>query len=261
MADFFAEKLKNQLETECFGKKIIYFEETDSTNALAKREKDNESGTVFSAGRQTEGRGRSGRVWESGDDNALYMSILLKPDLLPEKISAITLVFGLAVFNALKGYADVGIKWPNDIILNNKKVSGIMCEMSGTAEKIDYVVCGVGVNINNNSFSKELGGIATSLKLETGKSYEITEIAAEILNEFELLYNEFIKNGLDNILNQYKDSCITLFKDVRVILNSEEIDAYAVDITPDGALLVKTKEGEKVIQSGEASIRGIIGYV
>lgn len=261
MADFFAEKLKNQLETECFGQEIIYIEETDSTNALAKREKAHKSGTVFVAGKQTMGRGRSGRIWESDDEKALYMSILLKPDLLPEKISSITLVFGLAVFNALKGYADVGIKWPNDIILNSKKLSGIMCEMSGTAQKIDYVVCGVGVNVNNDSFSKELGGIATSLKLETGKSYEITEIAAEILNEFELLYFEFIKNGLDNIINQYKDSCITLFKDVRVILNSEEIDAYALDITYEGGLLVRTEDGERVIQSGEASIRGIIGYV
>ena len=260
MTNFFAEKLKNQLETECIGKEIVFVGETDSTNALAKREKKRQSGTVFVAGKQTEGRGRNGRTWNSDDENALYMSILLKPDLLPEKISSITLVFGLAVFNALKGYADVGIKWPNDIILNRKKISGIMCEMSGTEQKIDYVVCGVGVNVNNNAFSKELGGIATSLKLETGKDYEITEIAAEILNEFELLYFEFIKNGLDNILNQYKDACITLFNDVRVIQNSEEMDAYALDITPDGALLVRTKEGEKVIRSGEASIRGIIGY-
>ncbi len=260
MSDFFAEKLKPQLETNYFGKEIIYLEETDSTNALAKREKDCQNGTVFVAGRQTNGRGRSGRVWESDDENGLYMSILLKPDLPAEKISSITLVFGLAVYNALKGYADVSIKWPNDIILNDKKLAGILCEMSGNEKKIDYVICGVGVNVNNNSFSDELDKIAASLKTETGREYEKTEIAAEILNEFELLYDEFLKKGLNDILIQYKNNCITLLKDVKVIINSEEIDAYALDITPEGGLLVRIDGEERVIVSGEASIRGVIGF-
>lgn len=260
MSDFFEEKLQPQLETNHIGKKIVYLEETDSTNSLAKREKDYPHGTVFVAGKQTNGRGRSGRVWESCDENALYMSILLKPQITPDKISSITLVFGLAVFNALKGYADVGIKWPNDIILDDKKIAGILCEMSGNEEKVDYVVCGVGVNINNASFSDEINNIAISLKLKNGKEYEITEIAAEILNEFDLLYEEFLKKKLDNILIKYKNNCITLLKDVKVIMNNQEFDAYAFDITDAGGLLVRIGDEEKVIVSGEASIRGVIGY-
>lgn len=260
MSDFFKEKLIPQLETNHLGKEIVYLEETDSTNALAKREKEYPHGTVFVAGKQTNGRGRSGRVWQSDDENALYMSVLLKPHIKPDKISSITLVFGLAVFNALKGYADVGIKWPNDIILDNKKLAGILCEMSGNEEKVDYVVCGVGVNVNNASFPDEINNIATSLKLQNGKEYELTEIAAEILNEFDLLYDEFENKGLDNILIKYKNNCMTLLKDVKVIMNNQEIDAYALDITHAGGLLVRIDGEEKVIVSGEASIRGIIGY-
>lgn len=260
MSEFFKEKLIPQLETNYLGKEIIYLDETDSTNALAKREKDYPNGTVFASGKQTQGRGRSGRVWESDDEDGLYMSILLKPQLPAEKIPSITLVFGLAVYNALKGYADVSIKWPNDIILNDKKLAGILCEMSGDENKIDYVVCGVGVNVNNNSFSRELENIAVSLKTETGRKYEKTEIAAEILNEFELLYDEFLKKGLNDILIQYKNNCITLLKDVKVIIDSKEIDAYALDITPEGGLLVRIDGEERVIVSGEASIRGVIGF-
>lgn len=260
MSDFFSEKLIPQLETNHIGKNIVYLEETDSTNALAKREKNYPCGTVFVAGKQTDGRGRSGRVWQSNDENALYMSILIKPDISPQKISSITLVFGLAVFNALRGYADIGIKWPNDIILDNKKLAGILCEMSGNEEKIDYVVCGVGVNVNNTSFHDEIKDIATSLRIQTGKGYEITEIAAEILNEFDILYAEFLNKGLDDILIKYKNNCITLQKDVKVIMNNTETDAYALDITSEGGLLVRIDKEEKVIVSGEASIRGIIGY-
>ncbi len=260
MSDFFKEKLIPQLETNLIGKEIVYLDVTDSTNALAKREKKYPDGTVFAAGKQTNGRGRSGRVWQSDDDNALYMSILLKPQIKPDKISSITLVFGLAVFNALKGYADVGIKWPNDIILNDKKLAGILCEMSGDDEKIEYVILGVGVNVNNTLFPDEINTIATSLKLQNGKDYEITEIAAEILNELDLLYEEFLNKGLSDILIKYKNNCITLLKDVKVIMNNQEVDAYALDVTDGGGLLVRIDGEEKVIVSGEASIRGIIGY-
>ncbi len=259
--EFFAQELKNRLRTNCFGNEVVYVDEVDSTNALAKREKGKPEGTVFVAKKQTQGRGRTGNVWNSDDENALYMSILLKPQIAPEKISGLTLVFGLAVFSALKNYEDVEIKWPNDIILNDKKVSGIMCEMSADSNKIEYVVCGVGVNVNNEKFPKEIEKVATSLKLETGRNFEISEVASEILGEFEELYNEFLENGLDNIINDYRNNCITLSKQVRVIIDSVEIEAYALDITDDGELLVRTDDGEKIINSGEASIRGINGYV
>ncbi len=261
MMKYFAEELKNRLGTIYFGKELVCVDETDSTNALAKREKGCPDGTVFVAKKQTNGRGRSGKEWNSDDENALYMSILLKPQMSLDKISKLTLVFGMAVFNALKNYADVGIKWPNDIILNSKKVSGIMCEISTDGEKIDYVICGVGVNVNNEHFSKELEDIATSLKIEIGRDFEIAEIASEILNEFELLYSDFLENGLNNIINDYRSNCITLSKEVRVIINSVETQAYVLDITDDGALLVRTDDGDKIINSGEASIRGINGYV
>ena len=240
--------------------KIIFLDEIDSTNAYAKRKKDLPDGTVFIAKKQTNGRGRCGRVWQSEDDNALYMSILLKPDIKPDKISAITLVFGLAVCNALKKYANIGIKWPNDVVLNNKKLAGILCEMSANEEKVEYVVLGVGVNVNNKSFPDEIKNIATSLKLQNSKDYEIKEIANDILNEFNALYENFKSEGLGNILNLYKSCCITLSKDVKVVMNAEETDAYALDITDDGGLLVRIDGEEKVIVSGEASIRGINGY-
>ena len=261
MSDFFGEKLIFQLKTNHIGNNIVYLEETDSTNSLAKRERNSPCGTVFIAKRQTNGRGRSGRVWQSNDENALYMSILIKPDIKPQDVSSITLVFGLAVSNALCRYADVGIKWPNDIILDSKKLAGILCEMSVNEDKIDYVVCGVGVNINNSSFPDEINNVATSLKLQSGMDYEKIEIASEIIKEFDDLYDEFINKGLEDILISYKKKCITLQKDVKVIKDNIETDAFALDITPHGGLLVRIGDEEKVIVSGEASIRGIIGYV
>lgn len=252
---------KENLKTNFIGKKAIFVDETDSTNALAKREKSSPDGTVFVAKKQTNGRGRRGRVWESEDEKSLYMSILLKPSIDAEKISALTLVVGLAVCRAMDLYAKTEIKWPNDIVINKKKLSGIMCETAFAVEKPEYVVCGIGVNVNNSDFPDAISKTAASLKTETGKIFDIAEIAAKILNEFEPLYKEYLKNGLSNIIEDYKKRCATLSKEVSVVFDNEKINAYALDITEDGGLLVKTSDGEKILNSGEASVRGIYGYV
>ena len=243
-----------------FGEKLVYVEETDSTNSLAKRESYKPHKTVFIAKRQTAGRGRSGKVWNSESEDSLYMSILLKPEIPIHQVPHLTLVFGLAACNALKKYANIGIKWPNDIILNRKKLSGILCESAMKEGKVEYVVLGIGVNVNNEVFPKEIEDIATSLKKEVDKNFSISKIAEEIINEFYCLYDEFIENGLENILNDYKNNCLTLLKYVIVKKNNESIKAFALDITNDGGLLVKNEDKEFVIDSGEASIRGINGF-
>lgn len=254
------ESFEKYLKTSFMGKKSVWVEETDSTNALAKREENAPSGTVFIAKRQTDGRGRLGRAWESEDENALYMSVLLRPTLDADKLSALTLVAGLAVCRALDAYARVQIKWPNDIVINGKKLSGIMCETAFCGGRPKYVICGIGVNVNNSKFPEVISNSAAALKAETGKSCDIGEIAAKILNEFEPLYEEYLKNGFLSISEDYKKRCVTLSREVAVVINGERTDAYALDITEDGGLLVKTDSGEKILNSGEASVRGINGY-
>ena len=136
------------INTKYLGRNIVHKEEIDSTNSLAKRENKMPHGTVFMADFQTNGRGRRGNTWISKKNEGLWFSILLKPDNSSDNLSCITLVMGLAVNKALTNFIDIktGIKWPNDIVLNNKKVCGILSEIAYKNNEIDYIVLGVGIN-------------------------------------------------------------------------------------------------------------------
>ncbi|MDY3929640.1 MAG: biotin--[acetyl-CoA-carboxylase] ligase [Clostridia bacterium] len=258
-----AEEVKNNLNTEIIGRNIIYTETVDSTNSLAKQRNDEADGTVFLTDIQTAGRGRRGKAWKSADKNGLWMTILLKPDISPQLISCLTLVAGLAVQRALTDICGVGfeIKWPNDLVLNKKKVCGILCEMSCEVEKIDYAVCGIGINLNNEEFDNEIKNIATSVFIEKGKKVKRCDAAAAVIENFEKLYMRFIKDGIENITEEYKEVCATLGKDVVIVKNGKEERAKALDITSSGELVIESYGKRKIISSGEVSVRGLFGYV
>lgn len=252
-------EIQSKLETEFIGRNIMMFGETDSTNIQAKNNSAKPDGTVFIAEAQTIGRGRLGRSWDSQKGTGIWHSILLKPDITISDLPKITLVAGLAVCRAIG--LDAKIKWPNDVVIGNKKVCGILTEMSAETDRINYVVCGVGINVNTDSFPAEISEKATSLRIEYGREFERNALIARFLNEFEKLYKSFLKNGLSEILDEYKKNCVTLGREVRVLSRNDTVCGTAEDIAPDGSVIIRTENGCVKVNSGEVSIRGMYGYL
>lgn len=254
------------LNTEYIGKEIQYHDSIDSTNNKGRMMASEgcAEGLVITAEEQTAGRGRLGRQWTTPKFTSIAFSLVLKPRIKPAQAPGITIVMGTAVCSALKKLTslDVGIKWPNDIIINNKKVCGILTEMNAEIDAVNFIVAGVGINVNINKFPDELSEIATSLMLETGREVSRKEVLAAVLTEFEMLYNEFKQNGLKDIIEQFKNYSVTLGRQVKVISINETFEGEAVDITSDGILIVKTSDGTmKKVVSGDVSVRGISSYV
>lgn len=256
---FSGETIKEKLKTDFMATNICFLNMTDSTNEEAKRHSDMPDGTLFVSEIQTGGKGRLGRNWASERGVGVWMSLLLKPNLLPQEISQITLIAGIAVCKALGN--NFMIKWPNDIVAETKKVCGILTEMSAEMERVNYVICGIGINVNNEKFDEELLSKATSMYLYTGKKQNRAKIAAAVMNEFEPLYKIFLKSGFEGVRDIYKEHCITLEREVQVIYKNKTVVGKAVDISADGGLEVETDQGRITVTSGEVSVRGVYGYI
>ncbi len=251
--------IQGGLDTCFIGRNIFMYDETDTTNERAKANSDAPDGSVFIAEVQTHGKGSRGRGWTSPKGSGIWHSILLKPDIPPMEVSRITLVAGLAVCKAIG--LNSAIKWPNDIVINGKKICGILTEMSSEINMINYVVCGIGINVNMESFEDELADKATSMYIESGHKYARSEIISKLLNEFEYYYRKFLDSGLRAILDEYKKHCVTLGRCVNVIFKNKTITGTAVDIDENGSLMVEAADGIISVTSGEVSVRGIYGYV
>ncbi len=251
--------IKSGLDTEYFGQTLFIYDETDTTNERAKANSSAPQGSTFIAEVQTHGKGSRGRGWVSPRGTGIWHSILLKPDISPLEVSQITLVAGLAVCRAIGLGAK--IKWPNDIVIGSKKVCGILTEMSAEIDMVNYVVCGIGINVNTESFDKEIEHRATSMYIESGQKFRRDELIAKLLNEFEYYYKRFLNGGLRAILDEYKENCITIDRDVSVIFKKETVTGKAVDVDESGSLVVETADGIIRVTSGEVSVRGIYGYV
>lgn len=262
-----AEELKSQIDTQWAGQHICYYEETDSTNIRAKQlgEEGMPHGTLAVADRQSAGRGRRGRGWETPKGCSICMSILLRPEIPPVKAPMLTLVMAQSVAEGLKEATgvDVQIKWPNDIILNKKKLVGILTEMSTEIDYINHVVIGVGINVNMTDFPEELKEKATSLKIEMGHSLKRSPIIAAVMRSFEKNYAFFLEAGdLKPIQKAYNNLLVNREKEVRILGAKEEYNAFALGINEDGELLVRREDGTvEAIFAGEVSVRGIYGYV
>lgn len=258
------QNIYHNLKTEFIGKNIIHLESVDSTNDYLKKiGNDVQDGTVVISEEQTKGKGRLGRNWQSKSKEGIWMSIILKPDIIPYKAPFITLIAGAAIVKALNNLqVPANIKWPNDIIINNKKVSGILTELSAEIERINYVVVGIGMNVKSLDFDKELEEKATSLYKE---NYHLSrvEIVSQVLYEFENLYNDYIKNDYkEEILKICKEYSAILNKDVYIIKDDEKELVKCIDISDNGNLIVMDdKDNIQEILSGEVSIRGVKGYV
>lgn len=193
------------------------------------------------------------------------MSLLLRPKCMPNQASALTLVMALAVTEAMEELAPgrSGIKWPNDIVMNGKKVCGILTEMALEQTTIDYVVIGVGINVNQSIFDTEIATIATSIALELGRKITRTELIGRILHYFEKEYAEFAKTyDLGSLMERYNGYLLNRDTQVRVLDPKGEYEGFALGINSQGELMVKRQNGEiEAVYAGEVSVRGIYGYV
>jgi BirA family biotin operon repressor/biotin-[acetyl-CoA-carboxylase] ligase len=269
--DVFAKvEIESQLDTKWVGRKLVFHRETGSTNLDAKKLADEgaASGALVVADMQTAGRGRRGRDWVSPAGKDVYMTLMLRPECRPDRASALTLVMALAVLEAIREFmpleCQVGIKWPNDIVINNKKTCGILTEMSAELDGIHYVVIGVGINVNQTEFADEIKANATSMLIENGTKINRSKLVARVMHYFEEDYEIFAKTwDLTGLVDKYNKYLVNCGKEVRVLDPKGEYDAYAEGINENGELIVKRKDnGETVlVYAGEVSVRGVYGYV
>jgi len=250
------EEVLQGLKTRIFTGPVHYFETLGSTNDLAKAlaAQGAPEGAVVVAEAQTSGRGRLGRTWDAPPGVGLYVSLVLRPMLPPMELPQITLTTAVAVVRAVRRVAGPapGIKWPNDLLINGKKLGGILTEMETESDRIRHVVVGLGLNVNNPGFAPELAATATSLALATGKTFSRVNLLQAWLEEFEALYGRFLNQGFAAILEEWKGFNVTLGKMVTVRQGPREISGQATDVAPDGALLLLTAKGEMVrVTSGE----------
>lgn len=257
-------ELEQGLKTKTMGQTIYFYEETDTTNNRARELalEGASEGTLVVAEKQTAGRGRRGKVWESPLGTGIWMSLVLRPQIAPAEASVLTLLCGLATAEAIEAETGLsaGIKWPNDILINGKKAVGILTEMDCEMSEVHFVIPGIGINVNTASFPPEIAEIATSLYLECGKTVSRRRLVHRVLERLEEHYETFLRTGsFDAMLEDYRKHCITLGKEVHV-LGREPFFAEALDITPEGELLVRRADNgkEEVVFSGEVSIRGVI---
>lgn len=248
------------------GKERICYEVTDSTNLRAKElAGEGIHGTLILADRQTAGRGRRGRIWESEEEENIYMSLYLRPELSPEKAPMLTLIMAYSVAEALRKSFGIKaqIKWPNDLVLNKKKICGILTEMTMEGGAIQSVVIGVGINLGNREFPEELRESATSLWLETGKQIAKSELIDGIMAEFEQQYEAFCQAGdLSPIVDSYNQILVNKGKEVLVLDAKGEYTAWSEGINAQGELQIEKEDGTREnIFAGEVSVRGIYGYV
>ena len=257
-------ELEQGLKTKTMGQSIYFYEETDTTNNRARELalEGAPEGTLVVAEKQTAGRGRRGKVWESPLGTGIWMSLVLRPQIMPAEASVLTLLCGLATAEAIEVETGLsaGIKWPNDIIIKGKKDVGILTEMDCEMSQVHFVIPGIGINVNTTSFPPEIADIATSLYLECGKTVSRRRLVHKVLERLEEHYETFLRTGsFTAMLEDYRKHCITLGKEVHV-LGREPFFAEALDITPEGELLVRRADNgkEEVVFSGEVSIRGVI---
>lgn len=263
----YEQELRSLLHTKWFGSKILYFDSIDSTNNELKRQAETQvcHGLLAVAEEQTAGRGRRGHVWVSPPGTGIWFSFLLKPLISPDKASMLTLVAAMAVAKAISETTGLvsQIKWPNDIVVNKKKVCGMLTELSAEMTQVNYVVIGIGINANNREFPDEIKETATSLYIEGGRPVKRAAVIEAVGRYFEQYYDAFINAGdLSLIMNEYNDMLVNAGNQVRIISGDSEEIYTAIGINPQGELVVKDEDGNiKDIRSGEVSVRGLYGYV
>jgi len=258
-------------ETKRVGRVLTCFDRIDSTNAYLKRaaaETNAPDGAVAVADEQTGGRGRRGRSFLSPAGKGVYLSVLLRPALEPERLLPLTGFVAVAMCAAVERAAGVrpGIKWTNDLVLNGRKLCGILTELSveGESGALQYVVVGIGVNVahTREDFAGELERIATSLTAETGKRVSRAALAAAMIEELDALYDALLRGDTQAYLDAYRRDCLTIGREVQLLWQDAHERVRAVGVDDRLGLEVVRADGSRdIIRTGEVSVRGLYGYI
>ena len=265
--DYGESELRSRIRTVWAGSELHFYRITGSTNLLAKQagEEDAPHGALFVADEQTAGRGRRGRSWQSPPGANIYFTILLRPDFAPDQASMLTLVMAHSVACAIHRLTGLepSIKWPNDVLLEGKKVCGILTEMSVEREYIHYVVCGVGINVVSQDFPEGIREHAIAVEEVYGQAVSKGALLQYVMEDFERDYDAFVAAGdLTPLLESYNGMLVNRDRRVRVLDPKGEWEGIARGINAGGELLVEGIEGGiQNIFAGEVSVRGIYGYV
>jgi len=239
------------------GHKIIHYFRTDSTNSVALQLDEHEAphGTVVIAEEQTVGRGRLGRNWYSEKSSGIYTSIILRPPLSPAAAPILTLLAGIAVHEAVGSVSglEADIRWPNDVLVNDKKVCGILTEMKAEVDRLHMVVLGIGINVNHRSMPEGLREIATSLARESGVHYSRQQVLAELLRSVERYYHMFLTEGHAAVVREWsKVSSYAEGKRVRVKAGGNDYSGVTAGLDSSGALKIRSDDGRNhLLVAGE----------
>jgi len=241
----FALEIAHGLNTKFIARKIHYFDYLSSTMDLAMQLGIQAAphGTLVLAESQTKGRGRLGRSWFSPKYKGIYFSLILRPEISPSASPVLTLLAAVSICEAIKKIValDAQIKWPNDIFICNKKISGILTEMNAEVDKVNFVVIGIGLNVNNDK--KSLIAQATSLKEQAGHPVSRVLLLQELLRRIENNYSLLEDKGAQIIIDKWRSFSLTLGRRVKVYCQDKHVEGQAVDIDHDGALLIRKDSG------------------
>jgi len=250
------ESLRELVRGTIFAQHIHHFEEIDSTNsaAMLAAQSGAAEGSVFLAERQTEGRGRGGNIWHS-EGEAIYVSVILRPKGPANDVLMLSLATGLAAAAAVEEICGIApdLRWPNDIMLREKKLGGILCELNADADKVKHAVVGIGLNVNQAEFPEGIREVATSLQIETGKSWPRVELAAALLRQSDAEYQR-IQSAPDEALR----SCISRFEERSSYARGKRVrvgegdgfEGVTEGLDARGFLRVKTASGSRLVMSG-----------
>lgn len=247
------------LRGSSFGKRILHFFQTESTNDVALRlgEEGELHGTIILAEKQTAGRGRAGHSWVSEASAGIYVTLLLRPPISPLVSPALTIAAGLAARDAIAAETALptDIRWPNDVMLNGKKVCGILTEMQAEPDRIHFAAVGIGVNVNQTKMPADLANIATSLRIETGRLHSRLELLARLLRRLDHYYNQFVTEGAAPILRQFSEvSSYAEGKRVRISTGDDSFVGITAGLEPSGILRVRRDDGKmELVISGTVS--------
>lgn len=249
------------LSCRTFACRIFSYELIGSTNEAAHNfaKAGLPEGTLVVANTQSKGRGRLGRKWHSPPGKGLYFSLILRPNLPPGKTPGLSLTAGLAIIRAI--YTTTGLKmqmkWPNDILNDKKKLAGILIELAAELDRVEYVIVGIGVDVNHDKkdFPRSLQKTATSLKIITSKEVPRIALLQNILTQFEQLYANFCQHGFKYIGSELKQHSAVLGKRVTLSLGRKKITGQALGFDDNGGLLIKSRSGLRSYTAGEVTLR------
>lgn len=246
-----------KLDTEILGRNFVYCEEADSSNTVLLTDPQfDKEGTLLLVENQTKGKGRQGRVWDTVPEQNLTFSVLLKDTFINEYSNLISLAVGVAVAQSIENLYQlkVDLKWPNDILINGKKVCGILCESVSQSNKISKIVIGIGINVNQVTFPTKYNIIPTSIKKESKKTAVRERLLSEVLNNLEEIL-DILSINPKQVLEDWRSRCKMIGEKVKVVDKEKETYGIFEDINNEGQLLLKVNDKIEKISFGDVSLR------